>query len=259
MIRVYFNRFIKFNSEKWHWKPYTGRGSPEEQREWNELFLKTRARRDGEDKIIKDFSSIEKDADQFGLIEVVFTDIFGLKWLGRKGTEEEVGEPDYEGSLYYFDPEDAYDYDDISISDEYNNYDNPPDPKVYYKFNVGYPRWRTEYIDIANVKDLSYTYIVENHLFKDTRVTLRYEDGEEVDIFSSHQYDELAYALKHFGKEDLLKKFCEKVDEHFEKLKNSENEDERDYYPGYTAIEYFKSTLRDRNEVSKANALSLVE
>lgn len=256
MVRVYFNRYNRFNPEKWHWGPYMGRGSIEEQREWNELFLQTRARRGGEDKNIQDFSSIEKDADQFGLIEVIFTDIFGLKWIGRKGTEEEIGEPDYKGSLYYLDPEDAYDYDDVSISD-YDNYNNPPDPTVYYKFEVGYPRWRTEYIDIVNIKDISYFYIVENHLFKDTKVTLHYEDGEEVDIFSSHQYDQFAYALKHFGKEDLLKKFCAKVDEHFEKLKNSKNEDEREFYPECTALEYFKRTLRDNNELIKADKLSL--
>lgn len=50
--------------------------------------MKTRARRCGShgenNDILPDFHSIEKDADRFELSDVVWTDIFGLTWHGKK-------------------------------------------------------------------------------------------------------------------------------------------------------------------------------
>ena len=248
-IRTYFSKYSRYNPNKWIWRPYTYvySCSFEEQKEWNELYLKFRARRNGEDKTIPDFTSIEKDAEQFGKREVTFTDIFGLKWTGRKGVEEEVGEPDYEGHLYYWDEDDE---EDASISD-YDNYDNPPDPQIYHKFKVGYPRWRDEYIDIANIDNIEYHFVVENHLFKDSRIGIHYK-GEPEDtwlpIFDCHDFVEFVFALKKFGKNDLLKKLYSQVDKHFEGLKNSEREDEREYWPGCTAEEFFDKKITERSK-----------
>lgn len=248
-IRMYFNKYNRYNLNKWVWQPYiyAHNCSFEEQGEWNELYLKCRGRRNSKDKVIPDFTSIEKDADQFDKREVTFTDIFGLKWTGRKGAEEEVGEPDYEGHLYYWDEDDG---EDASISD-YDNYNNPPDPQVYHRFKVSYPRWRDEYIDIANIDDIEYHYYVENHLFKDSRIGIHYK-GEPGDtwhsIFDCHDFVEFVFALKKFGKDDLLKKFYSQVDKHFEGLKNSEREDEREYWPGCTAEEFFNKRISERGE-----------
>ena len=103
-VRMYFNKYNRYNSNKWVWQPYiyAHNCSFEEQREWNDLYLRSRGRRNGKDKVIPDFTSIEKDADQFDKREVTFTDIFGLKWSGRKGAEEEVGEPDSATQRFIF-------------------------------------------------------------------------------------------------------------------------------------------------------------
>ena len=64
-IRMYFNKYNRYNSNKWVWQPYiyAHNCSLEEQREWNDLYLRCRGRRNGKDKVILDFTSIEKDAD----------------------------------------------------------------------------------------------------------------------------------------------------------------------------------------------------
>ena len=250
-VRMYFNKYNRYNSNKWVWQPYiyAHQCSLEEQNAWNDLYLRCRGRRNGKDKVIPDFTSIEKDADQFDKREVTFTDIFGLKWSGRKGVEEEVGEPDYEGHLYYWDEEDPdYEEEEVLISD-YDNYDNPPDPKVFHKFKVGYPRWRTEYIDIANIDNIGYHFVIENHLFKDSRIEIHYK-GEPKEkhhrIYDCHNFVEFAFALKKFGKDDLLKKLYSQIDKHFEGLKNSEREEEREYWPGCTAEEFFDKRIAER-------------
>ena len=251
-VRMYFNRYNRYNPNKWIWQPYiyAHNCSFEEQREWNDLYLRCRGRRDGKDKVIPDFTSIEKDADQFGRREVTFTDIFGLKWSGRKGAEEEVGSPDYEGHLYYWDEDDT-DCEEEALVSDYDDYDNPPDPKVFHKFKVGYPRWRNEYIDIANIDNAEYHYFVENHLFKDSRIEIHYEGEDELlthTIYDCHDFAEFIFALQKFGKADLEKKLYSQIDEHFEALKNSEREDEREYWPGCTAEDYFSKIFLERAE-----------
>ena len=240
-IREYFNKYNRYNPNKWVWQPYiyAHNCSLEEQREWNDLYLRFRGRRNGKDKIISDFSSIEKDADQFGRREVTFTDIFGLKWSGRKGAEEEIDEPDYEGHLYYWDDDDI-DCEEEALVSDYDAYDNQPNKDVYFRFKVGYPRWRDEWIDIKNIKSIQYFYVVENHLFKDTRLTLTYDNDEKVDLFDSHNYNDVVKAFKKFGRTDLLEELYKSVNEHFDALKNSEREENREYWPGCTAEEYFK-------------------
>lgn len=246
MVRVYFDKYVRYNSEKWVWKPYIYANdcSLEEQNEWNELYLKTRGRRDDNDKVMPDFYSIERDADQFDLREVTFTDIFGLKWSGKKGKTETIDAPDYYGSLYYWDTDD----DGKPYISDYNTTNNLPDSSIYYMFNVGHPKYRKEWIDIANIVDIEYHYFIENHLFKDSKITVFYPDDSLVTIYDSHGISEFAYALKKFGKEGLYSKLCDKVNEHFLGLKNSPYEEDKKYFPGCSAEEYFEKRFVEKNK-----------
>ena len=240
-VRVYFDRYQKFDPNKWVWSPYSGSSS--EQEEWNQIYRETRMRR-SPDKDINppDFTSLEKDAEQFDLLEYTFTDTFGLKWCGRKGAMKEYGPPDYEGHLYYFVKNGWNDNDEGEYEVSEFTEDNPPDPKVYFAFPKNH--WgQKEWIDIKNIVKIKYHYVVENHLFKDTYIELFYNPHFEFLDFQSFlggdNYDELVIALKQFGREDLLKSLFEQMDKHFNGLKNSEHEDERKYWPGKTAAEYF--------------------
>jgi len=87
--------------------------------------------------------------------------------------------------------------------------------------------------------DASYKYLVENHLFKDTYVDLIYEDGEKLTVYS--EYDELIKGLLKHGKEKLVTKIFDSMNEHFIKLRDSDREEEREFYPGKTAEEMFLS------------------
>lgn len=235
-IRRYYNNYVKYFPEKWEWRPYTG--SIEEQTEWNKTYMATRARRSNSiyknsDLNPPDFYSLERDAEQFGLHEYEFTDTFGLKWVGHKGTHAYAGAPDYEGHLYY----DSIDeYDEVEISEIYSEFENPPESDVYQLFVSSS---RNEWIDIKNLVTATYHYVVENHLFKDTYIDLAYGEGWHERIYEEH-YKDFIDALKKFNKEVVLQRLLAAMDEHFEKLKNSEREDEREYWPGMTAAEYFQ-------------------
>ena len=265
MIRKYFSGYNVYNPNKWTWIPYTYARtcSLEEQSKWNELYLKTRARfsnatSGNPDITVPDFYSVERDADQFGMTEVTITDIFGLKWYGRKGKDEYVSYPDYEGHLYFLKREsDDEDYDEepYSVSTEYT-FNNPPDPKVFERFHRGhYQNNRYEWWDIANITDVNYRYVVENHLFKDSRINFVYE-GNNVTSENpeniEYVYDDCMFpfiaALEKFGKKELFDKIMKQMNEHFEALKNSDREEEREYWPGKTAEEYYadwKGTFKE--------------
>lgn len=244
MIRKYFDKYTRWNSNKWVWQPYiyAHNCSLEEQREWNDLYLKYRARKSdpkypwgNNDKVIPDFYSIERDAEQFDLHEVTFTDIFGMKWTGKKGCEEIIDSPDYEGHLYYYNEE----WDDFDINYEYDDNKNQPDVSIYERFDLGYPRFRTEWIDIVNIKDIEYHYVVENHLFKDSRIEYTYDNGDK-DVIFDNGLSTFVHALKKFGKIDLYEKLMKQINKHFEALKTSDREEERNFYPNCTAEEYFE-------------------
>lgn len=239
-IRKYYDSYVKYFPEKWEWRPYVG--TPEEQTEWNEIYLATRARKSkslykNDDLNPPDFYSLERDAEQFGLDQYEFTDTFGLKWEGRKGVYKLVGAPDYEGHLYY-DSSTGEDGEDVEISD-YNDNDNPPDPDVYQCFVDGSYRSRREWIDIKNLVTATYHYVVENHLFKDTYIDLAYGEGQHERIYEDH-YKTFISALTKFNKLEILQNVFTTMDEHFEKLKNSDREDEKAYWPGMKANEYFQ-------------------
>lgn len=85
--------------------------------------------------------------------------------------------------------------------------------------------------------DIRYSYIVENHLFKDTHIDLIYKDKEKVTVYSD--YDDLIHGLVRQGKKTLVKTVFNSMNEHFNRLRDSEKEEERRFYPGKTAEEMF--------------------
>ena len=88
------------------------------------------------------------------------------------------------------------------------------------------------------ITDINYKYFVENHLFKDSIITIYYSEFESEDIYE-HDFSYFIAALAKFKKFDLLKKLMNSINEHFEALKNSEREEDRKYYPNVTSWEYF--------------------
>jgi hypothetical protein len=231
VIREYVDDYIKYYPERWRW-------SLKNSYEQNELYMATRARRSKEmfknNDLLPDFYSIERDAAQFGLSFVEWTDFFGLIWQGKKGVLAYAGAPDYKGSLYYYDPDDEYDEPGYRISEYYDAYKDQPPSEVYTRITLrGINRW----IDTKNIVDIGYSYIVENHLFKDTHVDLIYEDGEKLTVYS--EYTDLIKGLIKHGKKPLVKKVFKTMNEHFIKLRDSDREEERKFYPGMTAEEMF--------------------
>ena len=64
----------------------------------------------------------------------------------------------------------------ILLYDSYDAYEHQPPQDTYTRITwSGVNRW----VDTKNVVDISYSYIVENHLFKDTHIDLIYKDGDK--------------------------------------------------------------------------------
>jgi len=231
LIREFFDDYCKYYPNRWSWSLSNDDGQ-------NDLYLRTRARKSDHwyknKDLLPDFYSIERDADQFGLCRVKWTDFFGLIWEGEKGTLAMVGAPDYNGSLYYYDENDEYSDDGYCISDEYDSYKNTPPNDIYTKVN-----WRSvnHWIDTANVCDVKYKYIVNNHLFKDTYIKLNYEDGESITVYDDYQ--KLISGMLGQGKKSLVNQILDGMNEHFIKLRDSDREEERNFFPGKTAEEMF--------------------
>ena len=232
MIREYFEDHIKYFPDRWRWELKNSN-------EQNELYLRTRARRSKDFSgrnydLLPNFLSIEQDANQFEFKNVEWTDFFGLVWKGKKGINAYVGAPDYKGSLYYCHHDEEYDEREVCISSEYDAYDNQPPIDIYTRIKR---RGINHWIDTANVVDISYKYIVNNHLFKDTHIDLMYEEKEYITVYSDYQ--ELIDGLIKHGKKDLVNKIFLSMNEHFNKLRDSDDENEREFYPGKTAEEMF--------------------
>jgi hypothetical protein len=68
-IREYVDDYIKYYPEKWSW-------SLKNSIEQSERYMETRARKSKD--LLPDFYSIERDAAQFELSYVEWTDFFGL-------------------------------------------------------------------------------------------------------------------------------------------------------------------------------------
>jgi len=230
VIREYVDDYVRYYPEKWRWKL---KYSPDQ----NALYLRTRARRSKSyyknEDLLPDFYSIERDADQFDLCDVEWTDFFGLVWKGEKGVHAYAGAPDYKGSLYYYNYDEEYD-ENYLVSEEYDAYDHQPPADTYTRVPQG---GVNHWIDTVHVVDVRYKYVVENHLFKDTHIDLIYEDDEVITVYS--EYSDLIDGLLKHGKKDLADKIFKTMNEHFGKLRDSDREEEREYYPGKTAEEMF--------------------
>ena len=231
VIREYVEDCIRYYPNRWSWRLNNSI-------EQNKLYMSTRARRCEniyqDNDLLPDFYSIERDADQFGLSSVVWTDFFGLIWEGKKGVHAYAGAPNYRGSLYYYDSDDEYDEPGYKVSDDYDAYDHQPPNDTFTKITQrGIQHW----IDTKNVEDIRYKYVVNNHLFKDTHIELIYADGEKLTVYSD--YKDLLKGLLRHGKKALVSKIFDTMDEHFIKLRDSDREEERNYYPGKTAKEMF--------------------
>ena len=231
VIREYVDDYVKYFPERWKWRL-------KNTHEQSELFFATRARRNKDIHqncdLLPDFYSIERDAAQFGLRSVEWTDFFGLTWVGEKGVHAYVGAPNYTGSLYYYDPDDEYDEPGYRISECYDAYEYQPPRDTYTRITwCGVNRW----IDTKNVVDIEYSYIVGNHLFKDTQIVLIYKDGEKLTVYD--EYSDLINGLIKNGKKSLVKKVFKTMNEHFNKLRDSKSAEERKFYPGMTAEEMF--------------------
>ena len=74
-------------------------------------------------------------------------------------------------------------------------------------------------------------------MFKDTYVELIYEDGEIINVYDD--YKELITGLLKCGKDELVKKILKSMNEHFIKLRDSDRDEIREFYPGKTAEEMF--------------------
>jgi len=240
MIKDYFQDYVKWFPEEWEWELADGNDN-------RELYMRFRARKCSHyrdcDKTPY-FDSIEKDANQFGRSHVEFTDIFGIRWVGRKGRHRYVGDADYEQHMYYWDDENCED--DVCISDDVTA---SKVPDGYAELSH---RGVKHYIYMDGVVDIEYRYIVENHLFKDSCVVLSYKDpitkadewSDSDDIVRVWDIYGMASALKQF-KPELYKKFLKEVDEHFEALQKSDRDEERAFAPTgkdgryQTASEYF--------------------
>lgn len=123
----------------------------------------------------------------------------------------------------------------MSIQKRFDDaYNNQPSEDIYTKVEC---RGICRYIDTASVVDIRYKYIVDNHLFKDTYIELIYDDGEVIRVWSDYQ--ELITGLLKCGKEELVKIVLESMNEHFLKLRDSDREEIREFYPGKTAEEMF--------------------
>jgi len=231
-IREYVDDYIKYYPEKWRW-------SLKNSIEQSERYMETRARKSKDfygtnNDLLPDFYSIERDAAQFELSYVEWTDFFGLIWEGKKGIHAMVGAPNYEGNLYYYEEENDYDEAGYRVSYEYDAYKNQPPEEVFSRVNWG---GVNHWIDTVNVKDIVYKYVVENHLFKDTHIELFYDDGEMIRVYADYQ--PLVDGLYRQGRMDLLEKVFKSMNEHFIKLRDSDREEERAFYPGKTAEEMF--------------------
>ena len=247
-IKLYFQDYVKWYPEEWRWEL----GNDKESRD---LYMKFRARKSSMHRDNDKgpyFDSIEKDADQFDMDRVEFTDFFGIRWKGEKGVHHYAGDADYEQHMYYYDPDEDDDELPPCVSTEVTA-DKVPDGYAEI-FHNGVK----EFIDAEDIVDVEYRYIVENHLFKDSHVVISYGDPIPAkDLWDTGKTTNLnvwdihgvAKLLKKF-KPELYNKFIAQVDEHFKKLQESDRDEEREFAPVdengkfISAAEYFDRYLK---------------
>ena len=221
-IHEYMSAYPYYDENKWSW-------SVENPNKDNALFMRYRARK-GKNYRNMDklpfFDSIEKDANQFGMRSCTFTDIFGITWKGTKGCHMISDDPDYEQHLYYYDNE----TEGYLVSDEYTQ-GSPPQDFVLLQS----PHW-TSWVDVKNIKSIEYKWMKDNnHLFKDSRFTVTYNDGDITTFYDVHG---VMLGLRH-KRPDLYELMLSEIEKHFENLRDNKREEVRDFWPGKSAKEYF--------------------
>ncbi len=221
-IHEYMSAYPYYDENKWSW-------SIENPNKDNALFMRYRARK-GKNYRNMDklpfFDSIEKDADQFGMQSCTFTDIFGITWKGKKGCHMVSDDPDYEQHLYYYDDE----TEGYLVSDEYTQ-ESPPQDFILLQS----PHW-ISWVDVKNIKSIEYKWVKDNnHLFKDSRFTVQYDDGDRTTFYDVHG---VMLGLRH-KRPDLYKLMLSEIEKHFENLRDNEREEVRDFWPGKSAKDYF--------------------
>jgi hypothetical protein len=217
IITNYYNTYRRFDPSVWTWKCE------------NESFFRYRGRPEG--NILPDFHDVERDADRFNMKNVHFVDIFGLTWCGEKGGLVNVGSPDYEGHLYY-DKFISGNYEYIRcVSEKYTIY-NPPENYISI-IDHGVKIW----VNYKDIIDAEYMYILNNHLFKDSRLQLRYN----CQVYNVYEIDTFVKVLiNKLGLDNqIVAKILNRIDKHFLDLKNSNDPAIKKFWPGMTSIEFF--------------------
>lgn len=250
MVHIYQEKYMEYDGNVWEWHVSS---------DSTDSYLEHRGRRSrsNDNPLAKDnvdvwpdFTSLEKDAENFGLRNYNFIDTFGIHWIGEKGCVVTKGSIDYKGSLYYYD----YDMEKYAISDTYSSWENEPSNNIFEKgcdVRKGFV-----WYDIKNIKSIKYTYCLTNHLFKDACFEICY--GDETD--STWEIDELDRSTSHFKTElithhisdivtivngikrlrpDLLDDIMNDIDKHFNELKDHPEEEYRYFYPGCDARTFF--------------------
>lgn len=246
-IRKYYTDYVAYFPDEWRWNLKQTDENMELYRRFRMRHMQSPCR--DMDKL-PSFDSVEKDARQFRLTSAEVVDFFGIHWIGKKGVSHYVGEPDYEQHLYYYDAE----FEESVVDYDYTQ-KNPPE---------GFAKIGSyDYVDIVNIVDLKYHWILENHLFKDSHITVSYDpkvelhDNEwrhdypqDADIERIWDITDFAVALLEFGKQELYAKLCQEVDAHFIALRDAHREEERAFWPKKTADEYFREAkaYKDKNK-----------
>ena len=235
MIKCYFSNYLKYFSEKWSWEI-----DPAD----NDTYIKFRARKynwktEQNDKLPY-FDSIEKDADQFNMRECVFTDIFGIRWKGKKGCFEYANDPDYEQHLYYNSEDDGDD--EVCVSEKYTQENPPKFPEWFCLNDKNGKLWQ----NIKDVKSAKYEWILENHLFKDSKIVLEYNDGSIDEIYDIVNF--MVQAKTTYPK--IYDKLIIEINKHFDALKNSEKEDIKEQWPKKAAKEYMEEMVELHSDIT---------
>ena len=74
-----------------------------------------------------------------------------------------------------------------------------------------------------------------NHLVKDSRFTVKYDDGDRTTFYDVRG---VMLGLRH-KRPDLYELMLSEIEKHFENLRDNEREEVRDFWPGKSAKDYF--------------------
>ena len=86
---------------------------------------------------------------------------------------------------------------------------------------------------------LFYLVLLENHLFKDSKIVLEYNDGSIDEIYDIVNF--MVQAKTTYPK--IYDKLIIEINKHFDALKNSEKEDIKEQWPKKTAKEYMEEMV----------------